>query len=362
MAETETEAPERTLLVGSSPHIRAPEDVPRIMWTVAAALAPAGLVAAYAFGYRALLVVLVSTAFAVGTEWLIQRLRRVPITIGDGSAAVAGILVAYCLPPTVPLYVAALGSIFAIAIAKHTFGGLGMNIWNPALAARAFLLASFSTAIVMPKWAILQSKPFIGSILDSFVEGGGGAAPFDAITRATPLELLKAAPETFASQYGILDLVLGVIPGSLGETSALALLAGGAYLIARGIIDWRMPASFIATVAVLVAILPHPLGEGAGAGHSGWFAGLPIVPAHLFSGGLFLGAFFMATDMVTSPITGRGQIIFGAGCGVLTAVIRLLGGFPEGVCYSILIMNTLVPAIDGWTRPRKFGAGARRSA
>ncbi|MBN1420543.1 MAG: RnfABCDGE type electron transport complex subunit D [Planctomycetes bacterium] len=359
MADTET-APtaERTFIVGSSPHVRAPEDIPRIMWTVVAALLPAAFVSAGVFGYRALIVILVCAAVAVATEALIQRLRRVPVTIGDGSAVVAGVLLAFCLPATVPLYVAALGSIFAIAIAKHAFGGLGMNIWNPALAARAFLLSSFSTAIVMPKWAILQGKPFFGSIVD--LEGLGGAAPFDAIAQATPLELLKTAPDTFGTLYSIPDLIFGLIPGSLGETSALALLAGGGYLIARRIIDWRMPASFIGTVAILVAILPHPLGEGAGAGHSGWFAGLSIVTAHSLSGGLFLGAFFMATDMVTSPITGRGQLIFGAGCGVLTAVIRLFGGFPEGVCYAILIMNTLVPAIDRWTRPRKFGAPAGR--
>lgn len=323
------EAVERKFIVGSSPHIRRPEDIPRIMWSVVAALVPAGAVAAYVFGYRALLVVAVSTAAAVAAEWGIQRLRRVPVTIGDGSAVVAGILLAYCLPSSVPLYVAAIGSVFAIAIAKHAFGGLGMNIWNPALAGRAFLLSSFSGAIVMSKW------------------------PFDGITQATPLQVLKTDPGGFADLYGIPDLVAGVIPGSLGETSALALLVGGVYLIARGIIDWRMPASFIGTVAVLVLVLPHPAGGDA---TSGWFQGAAILPAHLLAGGLFLGAFFMATDMVTSPITPRGQVIFGIGCGVLTAVIRLFGGFPEGVCYAILIMNTLVPAIDRWTRPRKFGS------
>ena len=322
---------EEKLLVTVSPHIRAPEEIPRIMWNVLGALTPA-LAASYLFfGWRALAVVAVTGGAAVATEWVIQKLCGMPITVNDGSALVAGVLLAMCLSPAVPFYIAALGGVFAIAIAKQAFGGLGCNIWNPAHAARAFLLASFPTHIVMPKWPILSNL------------ASGNVAGADAITMPTSLEVLKKGGEY---SYKLWELAVGQVPGCLGETSAIALLAGGLYLIYRGYIDWRLPVSYLAATAVFVFVFP---GKNGG----GFFQGPVLV--HLLSGGLMIGAFFMATDMVTSPITSRGQVIFGLGCGILTGAIRLYGGYPEGVCYSILIMNTFVPLIDRWTVPRKFG-------
>ncbi len=327
---------ERKLLVSVSPHIRAEEDIPRIMWNVLGALFPAFVAAYFFFGLYALAVVAVAAASAALTEYVIQRARGVPVTVNDGSALLAGVLLAFTLPPSVPLYIPVIGGVFAMGIAKHALGGLGSNIWNPALAARAFLLASFPArddrvGVVMAKWPLLTDLAS-GNIVD-------------AVTRPTSLEVLKKGGEY---PYELGELILGRIPGCIGETSAVALLLGGIYLIAKRYVDWRLPVSYIGTVAVLVLLLPAKSGGDLGA--------LFTMLVHLFSGGLFLGAFFMATDMVTSPMTSRGQIVFGMGCGLLTVVIRLYGGYPEGVCYAILIMNTFVPLIDRTTRPRVLGA------
>lgn len=325
------------LLVGPSPHVAAPDSIPRIMWSVVMALTPALLMAWANFGWYALSVVGVSVATAVVTEATIQRLRGVEVTVGDGSAVLTGMLLAMTLPPNVPLYIPLVGSAFAIGVAKHAFGGLGCNIWNPALVGRAFLLAAYSGYVVMSKWPVVNTR-FSGNILT------------DAITRATPLAVLKSAPLEFFKQYSLWDLATGLIPGSIGETSAIALVAGGVFLILRGVVNWRLPLSYVLTVAIMVLILPLKSGLG----------GDPIFMikyslAHAISGGLILGAFFMATDMVTSPLTSKGQVIFGVGCGVLVAVIRLWGGYPEGVCYSILIMNTFTWLIDRLTQPKVFG-------
>ena len=332
----------RTLFVGPSPHLRDAESVPRIMWSVVAALLPALIVAAYNFGWYAILVVAVSIIAAVGTEIACNKLRGVDLTIGDGSAVVTGMLLAYIIPPNVPLYIPIVGSIFAIGIAKEAFGGLGANIWNPALAGRAFLLAAYSGSIVMSKWPILKI-PFTGFI--------GGA---DAVTMATPCAVLKNSPMVFSRYYSVLELFNGTHPGSLGETSALALLIGVAYLLIKKYINWRLPFAYILTVAIAVMIMPHANFPSL------WEAGitwqlLHFALIHALSGGLIIGAFFMATDMVTSPLTSKGQIIYGVGCGVLVAIIRLYGGYPEGVCYSILIMNTAVWLIDMFTKPKRFG-------
>ncbi len=340
------------LIVGPAPHIGAQDTIPRIMWSVVISLLPALAVGALNFGWYAMLVTALSIATAVATEALIQKLRNVAVTVADGSAVVTGLLLAMCLPPDVPLYVPVIGSAFAIGIAKHAFGGLGCNIWNPALAARAFLLAAYSGAIVMTKWPILKSS-FAGSIIGP-----------DAITRATPCAVLKSAPLSFFQQYSLSDLFFGRIPGSIGETSALALLIGAAYLIIKKYINWRLPIAYILTVMLLAVLLP--VSDGQGGTIAVWLGGSGVTIdalfmralAHAFSGGLMLGAFFMATDMVTSPLTSKGQVIFGAGCGVLVAVIRLYGGYPEGVCYSILIMNTAVWLIDKLTVPKYFGATA----
>lgn len=336
------------LLVSASPHIYGKDSVPKMMWSVNLALLPAFVVALAVFGWYSALVVGVAVIFAVATEYFCQKIRKVPLTISDGSAVVTGILLAYCLPPDVPLYLPALGSIFAIAIAKHAFGGLGCNIWNPALAARAFLLAAYSGFIAMSKWPILKDF-FSGSI--------NGA---DVITKATPLAVIKDTPFEFFNHYTLRELMTGLIPGSIGETSAIALMLGGFYLIYKDYVNWRLPLAYIVTVAVMVLLLPFSTSEGLMGfwqtkfwADPGFVWGRVLV--HVFSGGLMLGAFFMATDMVTSPLSGKGQVIYGIGCGVLVAIIRVYGGYPEGVCYSILIMNTAVWVVDKYTKPKLFG-------
>ena len=344
----ETPFPKK-LVVGPAPHIATEDSIPRIMWSVVIALVPALIVVFLNFGWYAIAVVLSSTLAAVITEALIQRLRGVPVTVSDGSAVVTGVLLAMTLPPNVPIYVPAVGSIFAIAIAKHAFGGLGFNIWNPALAGRAFLLAAYSSDIVMTKWPMLRTVA-VGNILGP-----------DALTMATPCAVLKHAPTTFFSHYSLTELFWGMIPGSLGETSAFALIAGGIFLIVKKYVNWRLPLAYILSVAVFVLILPIPDGHGGSVGiwNVAFWDNVPfffkLAIANILSGGLMLGAFFMATDMVTSPLTSKGQVIFGIGCGALVAVIRLYGGYPEGVCYSILIMNTAVWLIDRLTVPRFFG-------
>jgi electron transport complex protein RnfD len=336
------------LVIGASPHLRDKDSIPKIMWSVNIALLPALLVGVAYFGWYAALVVAVSVFFAVLSEYACQKFRGIPVTIADGSAVVTGVLLAFTLPPNVPLYLPAIGAVFAIAIAKHAFGGLGCNIWNPALAARAFLLAAYSGFVVMSKWPMVQ-KMFSGYINS-----------VDVITKATPCAVLKETPLKFFEHYSIADLVLGKIPGSIGETSAIALLIGGFYLIMKKYVNWRLPLSYILTVAVMVFLLPFSVDEHiVGFWQASYWADAPLmlsrILAHVFSGGLILGAFFMASDMVTSPLSNKGQALFGIGCGVLVAIIRLYGGYPEGVCYSILIMNTAVWVFDKYSKPKLFG-------
>lgn len=342
------------LTIGPAPHIRSDVSIPKIMWSVNLALLPALFAAIMFFGWYAGAVTAVSVIFALIAEYVCQKIRGIPVTVFDGSAVVTGILLAFVLPPNIPLYIPAIGAVFAIAIVKHAFGGLGCNIWNPALAARAFLLAAYSGNIVMSKWPILN-KIFTGVVTSNV----------DAITKATPLYVLKNTPREFAKEYSLVQLLTGSTPGSIGETSAIALLIGAVFLIAKKYVNWRLPLAYILSLAIFVILLPVKGDGGALVGFwqaSFWVpleAVIEGVLAHIFSGGLILGAFFMATDMVTSPLTSRGQVIFGIGCGVITAIIRLYGGYPEGVCYSILIMNTVVWVIDKYTKPRLFG---RRNA
>lgn len=323
------------LNVSASPHIRSQESTSRIMWSVVAALTPAALFGIYLFGVRAAFTIVLCIVSAILTEYLIQRWQGKHITIKDGSAAITGLLLAMNVPANLPWYMCIIGSFVAIAIAKHTMGGLGYNIFNPALIGRAFLLASWPVA--MTTWPAAS-----GSLMNKTV---------DAVTAATPLAIMKWP----GSVQGLLDiygsklelykaLLLGVHGGSLGETSALLLLLGGVFLIYRGYINWQLPATMIGTVALLTWIF----------GGKGFFNGDPLV--NILSGGLFLGAFFMATDMVTIPITKRGQMILACGAGCIVTLIRLKGGYPEGVCYSILLMNSLTPLIDRFVRPKKFGA------
>lgn len=310
--------------VSSSPHILKKESITGIMWTVNAMLLPAGFIGVYIFGLYSLGLILISVVTAVATEGLIQKLRHQRVTISDGSAVMTGLLLAYNLPPQAPFWLGAIGSIFAVAIAKHAFGGLGRNIFNPALAGRAFLVAAW------PKHMTTFTRPFA----------------CDAVTQATPLSLLKEGKAAHLADMGLnyWDLFLGNRGGSLGEVCILVLCLGGLYLLYKRIISWHIPIVFISTVGLLMWVFGSP---------EGFFKG--DVLFHILSGGLVLGAVYMATDYVTSPVTKTGKVIFGIGCGLLTAIIRRWGGYPEGVCYSILIMNAAVPLIDRFVQKRRYG-------
>jgi electron transport complex protein RnfD len=285
----------------------------RIMAWVMAALTPAGLAGVYFFGLRSILVILTCIVSCVVTEALWQKGTKQKISISDLSAAVTGLLLAYNTPPSIPLWMAVVGSVFAMVIVKHFYGGLGQNIVNPALAGRAMMLICWPVA--MTTWTL------------------------HGISTATPLAILKGTESSGAVLPSIADAFFGGIGGCIGETSALALIFGGCLLIYKGIISWKIPVTYIVTVAVLSLLLGRPGG--------------PLF--EIMAGGLMLGAFFMATDYATSPMTSKGQVIFALGCGVITSLIRTFGGYPEGVSYSILIMNLTVPIIDRMTMPRVFG-------
>ena len=319
-----------TTVVSVSPHLRDHDDTARVMWTVFAALVPALAAATYLFGWRALLLAAVAVAVSVATEVLSQLVFKREISVSDGSAAVTGLLLAFTCPPQTPLWIVALGAFVAIFLVKQLFGGVGHNIFNPALTARAVMLASFP--VVMTSWAA-PVRPVFSAV--------------DTTTAASALGLVKEAAKavtTVDMPFGYLDLLLGNVPGSLGETCKVALLLGAAFLFLRRILDWKIPATFLGSVALLSWIVGRdPLFE-------------------LLSGGLILGAFFMATDYVTSPTTTWGRVIFGLGCGAITFLIRNYGGFPEGVCYAILFMNLCSPLIESYVRPRRFGVTRARKA
>lgn len=301
---------ERLLVLSSSPHIHSKQSTRSIMGWVLAALAPAGLSGVYFLGLRAALVMAVCVAACVASEYVWQRLARQSSTAGDLSAAVTGLLLAYNLPPSIPFWMAAVGSIFAIIVVKQFFGGIGQNIVNPALAGRAMMLTSWPVA--MTNWTL------------------------DGVSCATPLAIIK---EGFSVLPPLSDLLVGRVGGCIGETSSLALLLGFVLLLMKDIVKWHVPMIYIAVVAALSVAFGRPAG--------------PLY--EICAGGLLLGAFFMATDYTTSPISTKGQVIFAVGCGVLTMLIRAFGGYPEGVSYSIIIMNLTVPLIDKFTRPRIFG-------
>jgi len=314
--------------VTSSPHIRSGETTQRIMLDVIIALLPALAAGIYYFGIRSLFVTLVSVVFAVATEFVMQKILKKPVTISDLSAVVTGILLAFNVPSTAPWWMVAIGAIFAIAVAKHCFGGLGHNFINPALAARAMLLASWpvrmtSSAFLEPGTDVISSATPLAVMKTSILNGMSGATP---------------ATQTVPS---LMDLFIGNVAGCIGETSALALLIGGLYLIYRGVISFTIPVTYIGTVAILSFIF------------GGFNAYIAVY--HVLAGGLFLGAIFMATDYSSSPMTAKGQVIMGIGAGILTALIRFYGAYPEGVSYSILLMNVATPLIDRFTMPRKFG-------
>lgn len=317
------------VVVTSSPHIKAADDTRSLMADVCLALLPALVVSVLTFGPRALVLTVATVISCVFFEWLYNKLLHQPSTIGDLSAVVTGILLAFNIPVAAPIWMPVIGGAFSVIVVKMLFGGIGKNFMNPALAGRAFMLASWPA--LMTVW----TRP--GAELPLF----GNVTVTDAISTATPLASLKggALPEA-----DVLRLFLGQTGGVIGETSAFALLIGGAYLIYRKVITINIPAAYILTVAVLTFLFPM-----GGQERFAWML------SQILSGGLMLGAIFMATDYVTSPVTPNGQIIFGIGCGLLTVFIRYFGGLPEGVSYSILLMNTLVWVIDKKNHPRKFG-------
>ena len=321
------------LTISSSPHVHSPVTTQTIMRDVLIALVPALIGSVYFFGFRALLVTLLSAAACVFFEWAYCKLTRTPLKIYDLSAAVTGVLLAFVCPVTIPYWCILIGDFFAIIVVKAIFGGIGRNIVNPALAGRAFL---FSYPALMANWV----KP-------GFRNAAGIINTADAVTGATPLAAMSQGSLPAES---ISQLFLGNIGGCIGETSVLLLVLGLLYLLARKIITLRIPAAFIGTVAVLTLLFPQ------GNPNFQWMA------AQLGSGGLFLGAIFMATDYVTSPVTKLGQVVFGIGCGVLTVVIRYFGGYPEGVSYAILIMNCCVVLLDRIGRPKKFGSPKKEVA
>ena len=322
MSNTATKSPNinlldnSELLVTTSPHIKSKENTQTIMRDILIALIPTSLFGIYFFGVRALLVITVGIISAVLSEYLFQKVTGKKITILDFSATITGLLIALNLPATVPLWMVAIGSIFAIVLIKQCFGGIGCNFMNPALGARVFLMAC---------WA---------SPLSTY--------ELDGITTATPLTVLKMGSGELAT---LGDVFIGKIPGSIGEVSAFAILIGAAYLLYRKVISWHIPVTYIATVILLTTILGRSNGLMSG---NGLYEAL--------SGGLILGAFFMATDYATSPMTKKGQIIFGLCCGVMTTLIRIFGGYSEGVALGIILMNLFVPIIDNFTMPKKFGS------
>ena len=303
------------LTVASSPHIRGDFKSSRIMLDVMLALVPAMVVGIWMHGFRSLIVTLVSISSCVFLEWMYSVVTKTRNTVIDGSALVTGMLLAMTLPATVPYWLVIVGAAFAIIFVKALCGGLGQNIFNPALSARGFMM------LIAPAYMVR-------------FEG------VDGVTAATPLHhmVMPALPEE-----SILDMFLGNCPGSIGEISALALLVGGAYLVYRKVISPRIPLAYLGSVAVLTLLFPRT------------DAPVDWMLYSLFSGGLMLGAIFMATDYATSPVTAKGQVIYGIGCGILTVIFRYFGLFPEGVTYAILLMNALVWIIDRYTAPRRFG-------
>lgn len=329
----ETEKKEHQLIISVSPHVRSEETTSRIMWSVSASLLPATIIGAYFFGPQAVFTIILCIIAAVFSEYAFQKALKKKPSISDGSAFLTGLLLGMNLPPSVPFYIPIVGSFVAVIITKQLFGGLGFNVFNPALIGRAFLLISF------PKLMTIWNEPTA-----AFVH-------LDAKTTATPLGILKeegAAKliEVFGDKINLYEqLLVGHRAGSIGETSAIALLIGAAFLFYRGYISWHIPVSFLGTAAVIAWVFG---GKGA------LFAGDPLL--HLLSGGMILGAFFMATDYVTCPSIKKGQILFGIGCGFLTMLIRLKGGYPEGVMFAILIMNCFTPLIDRSFKTKIFGA------
>lgn len=333
-----TEYKNLKLIATSNPHIRGSETTRSIMLDVIIAMLPALIWGVVKFGVEALILTAVSVAGCMFFEWAYRTIMKKPQSVGDLSAVVTGMLLSFVCPPSTPLWMILIGDFFAIIVVKQLFGGIGKNFVNPALAGRAVLLASYAGSMTTWVDPAMNQAALFGSNVD-------------IVTAATPLAYMKgtdpvALAESFGNltgTYSVSQMFMGQIGGSLGEVSALMLIIGGAYLIWRKVINWQTPAAYIGTVAVLTFLFPK-------AGSS-----LDWMLYSIFGGGLMLGAFFMATDYATSPVTKKGQLIFGVGCGLFTVLIRYFGSYNEGVCYSIMVMNLFVPFIDKYTKPVRFG-------
>ena len=330
------------LIVSVSPHIRQHVTTTAIMWTVAACLLPLLILSVFIFGLQALIITLISVASCVGAEAISQKLLKRPVQVRDGSAVITGLLLAYVIPPGVPYWMPIPGAVMSICVTKVIMGGLGFNIFNPALIGRAFLVATYPVAM---------TTAWLAPIRDAAIFRYMGAS-VDAVSSATPLMVLKQeGMSAVIEKFGALptlyaDFFFGFRPGCIGETSVILILIGGIYLMYRKFITWHIPVSVIASIGLLTWVF----------GGETLLTGNPLLA--VLSGGVMLGAFFMATDYVTSPSQKTGKLIFGAGIGALTVLIRLKGGYPEGICYAILLMNPLTPALDQWFRPKRFSAGA----
>ncbi|PIE64590.1 MAG: electron transporter RnfD [Desulfobacterales bacterium] len=337
-AQNQTPATTTLWSVSSSPHIRSSESVEKIMWTVTACLVPPLILSVFVFGIQVLLITAVSVLSCMAVETISQKALGRPVTVRDGSAALTGMLMAFIIPPGVSFLLPILGAVMAIYIGKHLLGGIGYNIFNPALLGRAFLLATFPVAMTSA-WLPPLTDGAVFSYLGSSI---------DAVSTATPLAVMKEQgmavfAETFGSPADIYgSFFLGWRPGCVGETSGLLILLGGLYLMYRRYITWHIPVSILGSIAVLTWIF----------GGETLFSGDPLLA--VLTGGALLGAFFMATDYVTSPSTRTGQVIYGICIGSLTVLIRLKGGYPEGVCYAILLMNPLSAAFDSWFKAKRF--------
>ena len=323
------------LTVASSPHVRCNETIPKIMWNVVAALVPAAAFGVYYFGVNALVNIIVAIVSAVIFEFLWEKAMHKRITITDGSAVITGLLMAMTCPPSLPWWMSIVGSFLAIVVCKQAMGGLGYNIFNPAHVGRAGLMVSWPVA--MTTWTQLN-----GTVID----GVAGATPLNVFKHGGSDALFQLfGTNDWSSIYQ--SLFFGFRNGSLGETSTVLLILGGLWLIYKGYVNWQVPVVMIATVGILTGAV---------------YGSANVALFQMMAGGLIIGAFFMATDMVTAPITVKGQVIFALGCGLITVLIRVLGGYPEGVCYSILLMNTLTPLIDRLVKPTVFGAVKTKGA
>jgi electron transport complex protein RnfD len=324
--------------VSTSPHLKSPESVEKIMWTVVACLVPPLILSVFIFGIQTLLIAAVSVISCVAVEAVSQKALGRTVTIRDGSAVLTGLLMAFVIPPGVSPLLPILAAVFAIYIGKHLLGGIGYNFFNPALLGRAFLLASFPVAMTSA-WL----PPLDGLAVFSYL-----GTSIDAVSTATPLAVMKeqglaAFTQIFGSGASLYSsFFLGWRPGCIGETSGFLLVLGGLYLMYRGYITWHIPVSLLGTIAILTWVF----------GGENYFTGDPLLG--LLSGGALLGAFYMATDYVTSPSNKTSKIVFGIGVGALTVLIRMKGGYPEGICYAILLMNPLSTVLDGWFKPQRF--------